>query len=112
MNLFLIQASPRSTGISTFLRPGTNAGSPSFLHISIVLSLTECLFANSRLDRLTAFGFVVFLAILHLRVHDLRSHDDRQLAQDEVRLADVLACEGVIQIAEGLAFLDATGLEQ
>ena len=51
-------------------------------------------------------------AIGHLRGNDLGADDHRQLAEDQVRLGDVLGGDGVIEVAEGLTILDSTGFEQ
>jgi len=48
----------------------------------------------------------------NLRGGDLRGDDDDELAEDEVRLGDVLGCDGIGEIAKGLTILNSTGLEQ
>ena len=48
----------------------------------------------------------------NLRGGDLRGDDDGELGQDEVRLADVLGCDRIGEIAECLTILNATGLEE
>jgi len=48
----------------------------------------------------------------NLRGGDLRGDDDGELGQDEVRLGDVLGCDRIGEIAEGLTILNSTGFDE
>ena len=48
----------------------------------------------------------------HLRLDDLGADDHRQLGEDQVGLGDVLGSVSIGEIAEGLAILNATGLDE
>lgn len=48
----------------------------------------------------------------NLRLNDLRADDHGQLGEDQVGLGDVLGGMSIGEIAEGLAILNATGLDE
>ncbi len=48
----------------------------------------------------------------NLRLNDLRADDHGQLGEDQVGLCDVLGGMSIGEIAEGLAILNATGLDE
>ena len=48
----------------------------------------------------------------NLRGGDLGGDDHGELGQDEVRLADVLGCDRIGEISEGLTLLNATGFDE